>query len=394
MSKTVTELTGHADGVERSRYWDIINAHPRAKLACDRVNAVINGRRPDRIPFIDNYWSEFRERYLRERGLPPDTSMSERFDHDLVILAPCMGPWPSAAGEMPDQADGYLYSRDEYGLVTRSIRGQQTMPQHVDFKIKSKRDLDRFPFEDPDAPKRSNEIEHDLLEVCPRFCPVFKLGGPFSRSWRLRGMQTFLEDIGTDESFVTEMAGRMTNHLIAVGKSVINRLEWPRIQLHIADDFASRNAPLFSPRLYARIFLPHLKKMVTSFHAMGFKISYESEGNILPMLGLLDESGLDGLAYLEPRAGMRIEDIQKRFGNRFFFLGNICNTIVLPSGDHKAIASEVYRILSASKDGFYMGLSAHSIGTDVSSDAYDYFFGLMQQYGNYPIDLDSLRRLT
>jgi hypothetical protein len=319
--RTAVSHSNRAKGIETGKNWDIINAYPRAKLACERTKAVINGRRPDRIPFSDNYWPGFVERYLRERSLPPDTSMAEYFDHDMVVLAPIMGPWPSDAGELEYDASGYEYNRDEYGLVTRSIRGQQTMPQHVDYKIKNKRDLDRMPFEDPINPKRSAQIERELPEICTRFCPVFKLGGPFSRSWRLRGMERFLEDIGADESFVKEMVSRMTNHLIAVGKSVVERLEWPRIQLHIADDFGSRQAPLFSPASYERIFLPNLKKMVDVFHAMGFKISYESEGNILPMLVLLDDSGIDGLAYMEPRSGIYIEDTGNALANGSFCSG-------------------------------------------------------------------------
>ena len=56
------------------------------------------------------------------------------------------------------------------------------------------------------------------------------------------------------------------------------------------------------------------------------------------------------------------------------------------------IAAEVHRVLSSSTDGHYMGLSAHSIGTDVSSDTYDYFFGLMKRYARYPFDLEGLER--
>jgi len=43
----------------------------------------------------------------------------------------------------------------------------------------------------------------------------------------------------------------------------------------------------------------------TSWHELGFKVSYESEGTVWPMVELLDEAGVDGLAHLEPRADMR-----------------------------------------------------------------------------------------
>jgi hypothetical protein len=89
---------------------------------------------------------------------------------------------------------------------------------------------------------------------------------------------------------------------------------------------------------------------------------------------------------------MRIERLRERYGDRFFFLGNVCNVRVLPSGDAGAIAREVHRVLSSAADGGYMGLSAHSIGSDVSPDAYDYFWELMSRFGRYPMDPDALLR--
>ena len=379
-------------GIDAKRPIEIINAHARARLACDRVRAVIHGRQPDRIHFCDSPWAEFTQRYLRERGLPAETSIAEHFDFDYTIMQPETGPWPSEAGEVEQESGGYVVARDSYGLVMRRKPGVQSVPQQVDCKIKTPRDLERFPFEDPADPERSAGLGKRLPAVCERFCPVLKLGGPFSRTWRLRGMSQFLLDMAADEAFAKDMALRMTDHLIAVGVATAERLDWPPIMLHIADDFAATEAPMMSPLSYERVLLPNLKKMVDTFHAMGFKVSYESEGNVGPMLGLLDASGVDGLAHMEPRAGLFMEEIRERFGDRFFFKGNVCNTLVLPSGDRKAIAREVLRVLSAATDGRYMRLSAHSIGPDVSSDSYDYFRGLMNRYGRYPMELEGLQR--
>jgi len=370
----------------------IIRSNPRALTAYERVRAVVEGRTPDRIPFYESYWPEFRQRYLTERGLSPQTDLRDRFDHDFVVMPPVMGPWPSRAASLGTDSKGHLLSRDDFGLVTAVAPGPTTMSTHVECAIKEHADLDRLPFEDPASESRTAEIVRTLPAVCERFCPVFKLGGPFSRTWRLRGLQQFLEDLALDEPFAREMVERMTDHLIAVGRAAVKRTDFPRIQLHIADDFAARKAPLFSPAIYERVFLPNLKKLVSAFHGLGFKVSYESEGNVWPMLDLLDEAGIDGLAHMEPRAGMLIEKIRERCGDRFFFLGNVCNTLVLPRGNRKAIAREVYRVLSNVTDGRYMGLSAHSIGYDVSPDAYDYFWGLMNRFGRYPMDLDALRK--
>ncbi|KPK60658.1 MAG: hypothetical protein AMK73_08060 [Planctomycetes bacterium SM23_32] len=367
-----------------------IRRHPRALEAYERVRAVLAGRLPGRVPFFDNYWPQFRTRYLAERGLPPDTDLRERFDHDLVLMVPVMGPWPSRAAELGRDRQGRTLRRDDFGLVTADLPGAMAMPVHLEHAVKERCDLDRLPFEDPAAEGRFERLVTELPQVCTRYCPVLKLGGPFSRTWRLRGLQRFLEDLAADEPFAREMVQRMTDHLIAVGLAAVERAGIPRVQLHIADDFASRRAPLVSAATYERVFLPNLKRLVAAFHALGFRVSYESEGNTWPVLELLDEADIDGLAYMEPRAGMRVERVRERFGDRFFFLGNVCNVHVLPGGVRRSIAREVHRVLSSAAEGGYMGLSAHSVGPDVSPEAYDYFWGLMDRFGHYPIDLGTL----
>jgi len=203
-------------------------------------------------------------------------------------------------------------------------------------------------------------------------------------------LQQFLLDLAGDPPFAAELVRRMTDHLIAVALTAAERLAFPRVLLHIADDFAATHAPLLSPKTYEDILFPNLERMVQAFHAQQFKVSYESEGHVSPMLDLLDTAGVDGLANMEPRAGMLLEQIRGRFGGRFFVWGNICNVNVLPSGDPAAIRREVHRVLAAAQDGGYMGLSDHSIGPDVSSDAYDLFWNLMNRCGRYPIDLGAL----
>ena len=365
---------------------------PRARLAVERVQAVLDGRCPDRIPFCDSYWPEFRTRYLRERGLPPGTSLATHFDHDFQEMAPTMGPWPSDRADLGADREGHRLQRDDFGLVTRTCPGPTTMSQQIDCKIKTPADLDRFPFEDAAAEERFSGLRQALRQVCSRVCPVLKSGGPFSRSWRLRGLQQFLLDLVADPPFAAEMVRRVTDHLIAVTLAAARSLGFPRVLVHIADDFAATRGPLLSPKVYEEILLPNLKRMVQAFHSEGFRVSYESEGNVAPMLDLLDESGVDGLVNMEPRAGMFLERIRARFGNRFFVWGNVCNVNVLPSGDPVAIRAEVRRVLTAAHDGRYMGLSAHSIGPDVSSDAYDLFWSLMNQFGRYPMDLDGLAK--
>ena len=371
-------------GARGQRWLDIIDAHPRAKLAFDRVEAVTRGRIPDRVPFCDYFWPAFAKRYRRERNLAPEVTLAEHFDFDYQdTMAPLHGPWPGRAGVVNRDADGYVVKRNEFGLLTRELDGPMSMPQHLGSLVEEKKDLDRIPFEDPADPRRWEQVKARLPDVCTRFAPIFKLGGPFSRAWQMRGLSRFLMDVAEDEPFVMELVTRLTDHMIAVGMAMIDALDLPATHWHIADDFAAVKGPLISPASYERVIYPNLKRMVDALHSRGYTVSFESEGRTAPMLSLLDAAGVDGLAHLEPRAGMLAGDIRERYGDRFFIMGNVCNTQVLPSNDRAQVEAEVRRVLQAGQDGRLMHLSAHSIAPDVTSDTYDYFWNLMNELGRY-----------
>lgn len=375
----------------RGQKWlDIIHAHPRARLAFDRVEAVVHGRIPDRVPFCDFFWPEFVERYRKDRDLDANASLAEHFDFDYHdLLTPRHGPWPGRAGDVKKDTEGYVVRRNEFGLLTRELDGPMSMPQHLGSLIDEKSDLDRIPFEDPADPQRWAHVEQRLPELCKRFYPIFKLGGPFSRSWQMRGLSRFLMDLAEDEPFAIELVSRLTDHMIAVGMAMIDALDLPATHWHIADDFAAVQGPLISPTSYERVIYPNLKRMVDAIHGRGYTVSFESEGRTEPMLPLLDAAGVDGLAHLEPRAGMLAGDVRERYGDRFFIMGNVCNTRVLPSNDWAQVEAEVHRVLEAGKDGRLMHLSAHSIAPDVTSDTYDYFWGLMNTLGRYRTEAEA-----
>ena len=51
----------------------------------DRVLKALSFREPDRIPRFDLFWQEFIDKWAREKGLPPGTSINEYYDLDFVL---------------------------------------------------------------------------------------------------------------------------------------------------------------------------------------------------------------------------------------------------------------------------------------------------------------------
>ena len=102
---------------------------------------------------------------------------------------------------------------------------------------------------------------------------------------------------------------------------------------------------------------------------------------------MLIDAGVDIFATMEPRAGMDIVKIKEKYGDKLSFIGNICNVIVLPKGSKQDIKKEVLRVLSVAEEGGYIGGSAHSVGSDIPVENYEYMIELFREYGMYPLKL-------
>jgi len=127
-----------------------------------------------------------------------------------------------------------------------------------------------------------------------------------------------------------------------------------------------------SPRSYEKIFYPSLVKMIKTFKEAGaIKIIMHSDGNIESVLDMFVEAKIDGINPVEPKAGMDIVKLKKKYGKKLSFIGGICNARVLPEGSKEKIVKQVCSVIELGKDGGVI-LAAHSIGPDIPIENYDW----------------------
>ncbi|MHB0878781.1 MAG: uroporphyrinogen decarboxylase family protein [Anaerolineae bacterium] len=81
----------------------------------------------------------------------------------------------------------------------------------------------------------------------------------------------------------------------------------------IADDFATKQGPIFSPAFLEREFFPHVHRVVDAWHAAGLKVLYHSDGNYKEVIPQLIEAGVDGFYCLEPAVGMDVVELKRRW---------------------------------------------------------------------------------
>lgn len=369
-----------------------------------RVQAALDFQQPDYVPLIENYWGDFVARWRQWQGFPPlpdlpfedvveDLDISAYYGVDVAIAIPDESPWPSQAHRL-DEDGKYIIYRDGWGRVMRGLPGAEFAARDLQVVLTDKSDLDSLEFESPQDDSRYAGYLQRVVDLSTgEYTPyiVTKLGGPFFRPSRFRGYIQWLMDIAEDLEFVEALSVRVTDHLIAVGLEAVRRCGLWHTSIGIFDDCASNSGLQISPKVYERVFLPQINRMVRAFKEAGVaRVIFHSDGDIRAILDGLVDVGIDAINPVEPRANMDVVELRKRYGDRLAFVGGLCNSRILPYGSPEEIRAHVEHVLEAGEGGGLV-IGSHSIGSDISLEKYEFVMQILAEHGR-PSPPDSSHR--
>ncbi len=91
----------------------------------------------------------------------------------------------------------------------------------------------------------------------------------------------------------------------------------------LADDIATQNSLYVRPQVLRNLFIPSLSRQVEGVLSRNIPVFFHSDGNYLPVIEDIIDTGLTGLQCLEKRASMNVEEIQKQFGHKICLWGHL-----------------------------------------------------------------------
>lgn len=129
----------------------------------------------------------------------------------------------------------------------------------------------------------------------------------------------------------------------------------------IADDFATKQGPIFSPEFLRREHFPRLKRLTQAWHSHGLKVLYHSDGNWKSVIPDLVECGVDGFYCLEPAVGMDIVELKKAWP-RHVWAGGVDGVDLMEMGTPEEVEREVRRQIvetdALTTGGVFIGTSS------------------------------------
>ncbi|MBT4098196.1 MAG: hypothetical protein HOM68_05095 [Gemmatimonadetes bacterium] len=349
-----------------------ITSHERVLRAC-------HFERPDRIPRFDSFW-ELPPAW--ERRLGPPESLS-----DIAIWCPREGAFPTRAKLLERRGD-WTVRVDDWGRTVRSRDGAY-FDEVLEVPIPPGCDPEHIVFDAPCLDLRYAIHGGDLQATASKlaadksnYCVFGKTGGPYLRTSFVRGTEQFLMDMAGDVCLARALVDKMVDHLIAVGVELLRRWDLSDSGVWIYDDMAHNGGPMFSPDSFERVLLPAYRRMIRAYKEAGARyVVLHSDGNILPILDMLVDAGIDGLNPLERRTGMIAEQLRRRYP-QLILTGGMCNTQTLPLGSAAEIESEAKTLIELGRDGGFI-IGTHSVSPEIPLESFATYQRTCETHGDF-----------
>lgn len=320
----------------------------------ERVMCALSGGQPDRVPFCEGNIAANVARALA--GSTHD--LSQREISDLtgrdVVLGKLFPPYfaDSAIG-----SDGQEY------VTTGWIR--------------TRADLDRMVFPDPEDPELYAATRKVLSERGDyASAAAIKLGpAPMLMSMGVEGFAFATKD---DPGLVHEVLRRYVDWQLVVTRNLI---EMGYDFLWCFDDIAFKSGPFCSPADFREFMLPAMKR---SAEAITVPWVFHSDGNLMPILDDILSLGPSGLHPIEP-GPMNLAEVKAKYGHRICIIGNVSVDTLSAGTPEETRQFTRSCIETGGPGGGYMISSSNTIPSYAHPENVKAMINTIQDFGSYPL---------
>lgn len=344
----------------------------------ERIIKTLKCEEPDMVPTLEL----LHDKKVRDAILPGASywDFIEYLDIDAFMLFDKVYAWKY---EKIDESKGI--QKDQWGayvLFTTEALGHPMQPA-----LKSEKDLDSYVPPDPDEEWRYEELKKTINRFKGQRAVIAQATDVFDIAREsLTGDVAYFEAMVENPDFVDRVNQIVLDYNLRYLK---NCIELGANVLCITGDYAMTKYPFVSREFTARFLIPALKKQVELGHKLGVPVFKHTDGNVLPIMDLLIETGIEGLHPIDPMAGMDLADMKAKYGKGLCLIGNINCGPTLSWKSTEEVRQEVKEsIKKAGYGGGYICASSNSIHSGVKPENYVAMVKAIKEYGRYPLQLD------
>jgi uroporphyrinogen decarboxylase len=343
----------------------------------ERVLTTIRHKEPDRVPTFESDIDENVRNKIKP-GLSYEDFV-EYMDLDAIVYF-------DMAGQKYETLNDKGYVKDQWGAIRRFTPGSLLVPYPVETPIKSEKYLDDYVPPDPDLPWRYEILEKNIRRFKGKRAVIATVMDPFQTVRDcLRGLDQYLMDMVEKPDLVdrlNEIARdyhrRYVKNCISAGADII----W------MTGDIATSQGPFISPKLTERFIVPGIRQIADIVHGSGLPFLKHTDGNIMKIMDMLIDAGVDAIHPIDPVAGMNLGEVKAKYGNRVCLMGNVDCAHLLTWGTTEEVRASVKEcIRQAGKGGGYICTTSNTVHSAVKPENYAAMLEAIKEYGKYPISV-------
>ncbi|MBI2843828.1 MAG: hypothetical protein HYX78_10550 [Armatimonadetes bacterium] len=356
------------------------------ELTCgDRVIRCLLGEPIDRIPFGVGIgwktWDMTLERWREETGnaeLRVENALgydgaSEMYRGFDIPNIHC-GIYPPFEQEVIAEDARFITYRDARGITMRSRRDGGSMPEFLDYPVKSASDWERLK-EDRlriDDPGRTDQDWDEFRARIKATGEAVQVGlfpyGVFGTPRDMLGAEQLLMCFCTEPEMIRDMMDHLTTLWISIWEKVASEVRIDHI--HIWEDMAGRQGSLISPRMVSEFMMPCYDRIADFAKWAGVRIiSVDTDGDCSELVPIMMQHGVNVMMPFEVQAGNDILEYRRQYP-KLGIMGGLDKRAL--DGTKAAIDVEIERTVRTLEGGRYIPMFDHLIPPDVPWDNFRY----------------------
>jgi len=340
--------------------------------SAERVMTVLRNGEPDRIPHFE--W--IIDKKVRH-ALCPGASLEEftvRMGLDAMLTDPDFKTEQVAPNRF----------RNEWGIVVE--RGAEQHAAVVQAAIQTMEDFMRYEPPDPYAPGRFASLQKLVERYKGKYAICVHLNDVFSIPRNLMGFEELLVASMLEPELVRKLAEMSADLNVKLAREAAR---FGADFVFTGDDYCSDTNSFLAPESFRDLMFPSLKKVFKGFRDAGLPLIKHSDGNVMPLLDMILEAGIDCLDPIDPMGGMDMAAMKQQHGKRIALKGNVNCATTLVNGTAEEVVQETLGVIRAAAEGGGLILSSsNSIHSSVNPLNYLVMLSTIKAYGRYPIRLD------
>lgn len=347
--------------------------------ARERVFNLLERKPVDRASFNESLWGETVTRWVNEGHLAKDAGQHSRelkFEIESGGWLNCVANLDFTPVTVEEDADTRLV-RNGNGALLRSWKSKSGTPEHVDFLVRDRAGWEEHvvPYLKPDRRRVNFDGYREAKKKAAERDVFFCWAGinVFEQMHPLCGHEHMLVGMALDPDWIRDMVRTYADLTIAMWEMLFAEAGLPD-GIFFYEDMGFKERPFMSPAMYRALIQPAHKRTIGWAHERGLRVIMHSCGMIEPLVPGMIEAGIDMLQAMEVKAGCDLIRLNRLYGERIGFYGNI-DIRTLISNDRKKVDEELrWKILPLmeTRTPYILGTD-HSTPPEVDYDTFVYF---------------------